>query len=122
MLVGEVWVGSGQSNMVFPVKNANDADKEIAAASFPEIRIFKVKLETASEPKQDVEGEWVACSPQTAGDISGVGYFFSRDLHQKLGGPIGFIQSAWAGPLLRPGRPTKSSTATPRCTRSSTLA
>ncbi|MEZ5364677.1 MAG: sialate O-acetylesterase [Bryobacterales bacterium] len=97
VLVGEVWVGSGQSNMVFPVKNANDADKEIAAASFPEIRIFKVKLETASEPKQDVEGEWVACSPQTAGDISGVGYFFSRDLHQKLGGPIGFIQSAWGG-------------------------
>jgi sialate O-acetylesterase len=97
VLVGEVWVGSGQSNMVFPVRNSENPEKEIAAADYPEIRLFKVKLETAAKPKDDVEGEWVVCSPKTAGEHSGVGYFFSRHLHEKTGKPIGFIQSAWGG-------------------------
>ncbi len=95
--VGEVWVASGQSNMVWPLQRSNDAEQEIAAAKFPQIRYFKVKLATADERRDDVEGEWLAVSPQTAAELSGVGYFFARHLHEKLGVPFGVIQSAWGG-------------------------
>ncbi len=95
--VGEVWIASGQSNMVWPVQRSNDAEKEIAAAKFPEIRYFKVKLVTADERRDDVEGEWLAVSPRTAAEFSGVGYFFARHLHEKLGVPFGIVQSAWGG-------------------------
>jgi sialate O-acetylesterase len=97
VLVGEVWVGSGQSNMVFPLRNADNAEKEIAAADFPDIRLFKVKLATSATPKDDVEGEWALCSPKTAEGFSAVGYFFARHLHEKAGKPFGVIQSAWGG-------------------------
>ncbi len=95
--VGEVWVASGQSNMVWPLQRSNDAEQEIAAAKFPEIRYFKVKLTTAEERRDDVEGEWLAVSPRTAAELSGVGYFFARRLHEKLGVPFGIVQSAWGG-------------------------
>ena len=95
--IGEVWAASGQSNMVWPLQRSNDAEQEIAAAKFPEIRYFKVKLATADERRDDVEGEWLAVSPQTAPEFSAVGYFFARHLHQKLGVPFGVIQSAWGG-------------------------
>lgn len=95
--VGEVWVASGQSNMVWPLSRSNDAEREIAAAEFPHIRYFKVKLTVADERRSDVEGRWLAVSPETAGEFSGVGYFFARHLHEKLGAPFGVIQSAWGG-------------------------
>ena len=60
--VGEVWIGSGQSNMVWPLERSRDAEKEIAAADFPKIRYFKVKLTVADERQDDVEGEWQAVS------------------------------------------------------------
>ncbi len=97
VFVGEVWVASGQSNMVWPLQRSNDAETEIAAADHPEIRYFKVALETADQPQTDVTGEWRVLSPETAGEFSGVGYFFARHLHSKLGFPIGIIQSAWGG-------------------------
>ena len=97
ILVGEVWVASGQSNMVWPLERSNDAEKEIADAKFPEIHYFKVKLTVADERRDDVEGEWLAVSPETAGAFSGVGYFFTRHLHEKLGVPFGIVQSAWGG-------------------------
>ena len=97
VLVGEVWVGSGQSNMQWTVQRSDDAEKEIAAADFPKIRIFQVKLETAPEPKEDVEGEWKICTPENIPEVSAVGYFFTRELHKKTGQPFGFIQSAWGG-------------------------
>lgn len=95
--VGEVWVASGQSNMVWPLERSNDAAKEIAAAKFPAIRYFKVKLTVADERRDDVEGEWLEVSPATAAEFSGVGYFFARHLHTKLGVPFGIVQSAWGG-------------------------
>ena len=95
--VGEVWVGSGQSNMVWPLQRSRDAEQEIAAAQHPGIRYFKVALNTSDTRLDDVEGEWSVVSPETAGEFSGVGYFFARHLHKQLGVPMGIIQSAWGG-------------------------
>ena len=95
--VGEVWVGSGQSNMVWPLERSRDAEQEIEAAEHPGIRYFKVTLDTSDTRLEDVEGQWQVVSPETAGGFSGVGYFFARHLHKQLGVPMGIIQSAWGG-------------------------
>jgi sialate O-acetylesterase len=95
--VGEVWVGSGQSNMVWPLERSRDAEQEIAAADYSGIRYFKVTLNTSDTRLEDVEGQWQVVSPETAGEFSGVGYFFARHLHKQLGVPMGIIQSAWGG-------------------------
>ncbi len=97
ILVGDVWVGSGQSNMVWPLQRSNNPEEEIAAANYPNIRYFKVELDTADERATDVKGEWRAVSPDTAGELSGVAYFFARHLHGKLNVPFGIVQSAWGG-------------------------
>lgn len=108
VLVGEVWVGSGQSNMVWPVERSNNADREIAAATDGKIRLFKVALDTAQEPKDDVEGEWMVCSPKTVPGFSAVGYFFARHLRGELDVPVGVIQSAWGGTPAQAWTPIES--------------
>ncbi len=97
VLVGEVWVASGQSNMVWPVRSSRDAEAEVAKAEFPRIRLFKVALKVADQPLEDVEGSWQKCSAQSVAHFSAVGYFFARHLHQKRGHPVGLIQTAWGG-------------------------
>ncbi len=97
VVVGEVWVGSGQSNMDWPVERSKNAEMEIAAANFPQVRLFKVARKRADEPMEDVEGEWRVSSPETVADFSAVAYFFGRHLHEKLGVPVGLIQSSWGG-------------------------
>jgi sialate O-acetylesterase len=97
VLVGEVWVGSGQSNMVWPVSRSTNSEKEIAAAKYPSIRFFQVKTAVAAAPAEDVTGSWKECAPENAGAFSGVGYFFARDLHVNKRVPVGFIQSAVGG-------------------------
>ncbi len=97
VLAGEVWVGSGQSNMAWPVSRSKDAGKELPAAEFPQIRLFKVKTVTSEYPLDEVEGEWTWCTPETVKEFSAVGYFFARHLREKLGVPVGIIQSAWGG-------------------------
>ena len=98
ILVGEVWICSGQSNMEWTVKQSDKAAEEAAAANFPLIRHFKVTRATASTPQEDLQGAWVVCTPETVVDFSAVGYFFGRHLHNKLGGsPIGLIGSNWGG-------------------------
>lgn len=97
VVVGDVWLCSGQSNMAFLLKNGNDADREIATADFPLIRQFKVPLVVAEKPADDVTGGWTPCSPATVGNFSAVAYFFARDLYQKLGVPIGIVNSSWGG-------------------------
>ena len=97
VLVGEVWIGSGQSNMEFAVNRAVKAEQEIAAANFPQIRMFTVKKKVSDTPLDDVEGSWQICSPDTVGRFSAVGYFFSRELHQRLHVPVGFIHTSWGG-------------------------
>ncbi|HEY0945058.1 MAG TPA: sialate O-acetylesterase [Opitutaceae bacterium] len=97
VLVGEVWLCSGQSNMEWPVSRAQNAKEEIATASFPLIRHFKVKRTVADAPQENVEGAWAVCSPETAAHFTAVGYFFARDLHRKLGVPVGLVNSSWGG-------------------------
>ena len=104
VLVGEVWVCSGQSNMEFrvwgppgDVYRANHADEEVAAANFPLIREFKVDRAVAAQPAGTARGAWVVCSPATAGAFSAVGYFFARDLFERLGVPVGIITAAYGG-------------------------
>jgi sialate O-acetylesterase len=103
VLVGEVWVCSGQSNMEMAVWNhnvfggVNNAEKEVAAANYPLMRLFIVKKAVAGKPQSDVQGQWVVASPATVGSFSAVGYFFGRDLHQALKFPVGLIDSSWGG-------------------------
>ncbi len=97
VLVGEVWVCSGQSNMQMSVRSSNDADREIAAADYPNIRLFSVKRTVAAEPQKDCEGQWSACTAETIPDFSAVAYFFGRYLHKELNIPIGLIHTSWGG-------------------------
>ena len=98
ILVGDVWIASGQSNMAWPVKASNDAKAEIQAADHPRIRLFTVPRRTALEPQHDVPGTgWHACSPETVGTFSAVAYYFGRELHRELGVPIGLVHTSWGG-------------------------
>jgi sialate O-acetylesterase len=98
ILVGDVWVASGQSNMEFAMTSLANAQTEIAAAQYPKIRIFLVKHEPADYPLENVESKgWAACTPETVADSSAVAYFFARNLQQKVGVPIGLIESSWGG-------------------------
>ena len=95
--VGEVWVCSGQSNMEWTVRAAQNPEAEIAAANFPLIRHFAVAKSPQKEPQDDCKGKWEVCSPQTAAGFTAVGYFFGRQLHEKLKVPVGLIHSSWGG-------------------------
>jgi len=97
VLVGEVWLGSGQSNMEFPLANAVNHDEEIAHAKFPLIHLFHVKKVVAEQPAGDVAGTWQVCSPETIRSFSAVEYFFGRDLFHDLHVPMGLIESDWGG-------------------------
>lgn len=97
ILIGEVWLCSGQSNMQMSVDNSADASQETAAAQYPEIRLFMVARTTALEPQSDCKGKWQVCGPGTVGGFSAAGYFFGRELHQQLNVPVGLIGSYWGG-------------------------
>jgi sialate O-acetylesterase len=97
VLVGEVWLGSGQSNMAMSVARSLNPEAEAAAANFPRIRFFKETSASAATPQQIGQGEWMLCSPQTVPSASAVLYFFGRELHQKLGAPVGLINSSVGG-------------------------
>jgi len=98
ILVGDVWVASGQSNMEFAMNSLANAQTEIAAAQNPKIRLFMVKHKPADYPLENVESKgWAACTPETVADSSAVAYFFARHLQQKLGVPIGLVESFWGG-------------------------
>ncbi len=97
ILVGEVWVCSGQSNMQWPVQRSADAEQEIAAADYPKIRLFSVTRTVADEPQEDCVAKWTSCSPQTVPEFSAVGYFFGRRLYKELDVPIGLIHTSWGG-------------------------
>ncbi|MBU6455869.1 MAG: sialate O-acetylesterase [Cyanobacteria bacterium REEB67] len=97
VLVGEVWLCSGQSNMEFPLARANDHAKEIAQANHDQLRLFKVERRLATAPAADVQGSWKVCNPAAAADFSAVGYFFGRALSQDLKTPVGLIESSWGG-------------------------
>jgi sialate O-acetylesterase len=97
VLVGEVWVASGQSNMEFALDGASNAAAEIAAADQPAIRHFNVTKALATSPREDVTGQWIPTTPETAATFSAVAHFFARELHARLHVPIGIIHASWGG-------------------------
>jgi sialate O-acetylesterase len=97
VLVGEVWVCSGQSNMEMTVNSSMNADAEKAAANHPKIRLYTVPKKQAAAPQTDVPSSWKVCSPATVGSFSAVGYFFGRDLAGAIDVPIGLIHTSWGG-------------------------
>ncbi len=100
VLVGEVWLCSGQSNMAMSVKGVADAEKEMAAADFPLIRMFFVQSFTETTPQEQCKGVWQACSPRTIPNFSAAAYFFGRELHQTLKVPVGLINSSVGGTAI----------------------
>ena len=95
--VGEVWLGSGQSNMEMKMKNGIDFDKETQTSDHPQIRFFTVGGKAASQPRSAVEGNWEVSSPETVGQFSAVSYHFAKALQQELDVPIGMIVSSVGG-------------------------
>ncbi len=98
VMVGEVWVCSGQSNMQWQVAQSQYAEREIAEATYPDIRLFTVERTTSINPQEDVQADaWEVCSPETVPTFSAVAYFFGRHLLEELQIPIGLIHSSWGG-------------------------
>lgn len=97
VLVGEVWLGSGQSNMAMTVNRAQNFEQEQAAANFPLIRQFKEESASATTPQSGGKGRWVLCAPDTVGTFSAALYFFGREIHQTLKVPVGLINSSVGG-------------------------
>lgn len=104
VLVGEVWICSGQSNMEMPIEGwgkINNYEQEIAAANYPEIRHIKIPNKISSLLQNDIpSGEWKICNPQNAGDFTAAGYFFAREIYNKLKVPVGLINTSWGGTMV----------------------
>ncbi|RLS53541.1 MAG: sialate O-acetylesterase [Planctomycetota bacterium] len=113
ILVGEVWAGSGQSNMQWNVAQSTQGGEEVKNANFPKIRLFIIPLISAGTPSDSVNARWVECSPQTVAGSSAVLYFFGREIHQKLDTPVGLITTAWGGTRIQPWIPPQGFTAIP---------
>lgn len=103
VLVGEVWICSGQSNMEWSVAQSLNPEDEVKAANFPNIRQIKVAHNPADKPAADLEGngqgEWQICSPETVARFTAVGYYFGRKLHQELNVPVGLVNTSWGGTI-----------------------
>lgn len=99
VLIGEVWVCSGQSNMEYTLEmlNTDEHRQAIAEADYPQIRLFNVPRVFSAVPLSDCKSQWRICTPETAKRFSAVGYYFGRQLHQKLNVPIGLINTSWGG-------------------------
>ncbi|MED5472090.1 MAG: sialate O-acetylesterase, partial [Verrucomicrobiota bacterium] len=103
VLVGEVWICSGQSNMEWAIRQSMNPKEEAAAANYPQIRLFNVPGHTVSPlPKDEGAGQWQVCEPNSANNFSAVGYFFGRRLHKDLKVPVGLIGSNWGGTRIEP--------------------
>lgn len=97
VVMGDVWICSGQSNMAFLVAGARNVKADIDAANYPNIRLFTVGRLPIDVPQTDTKGSWVPTTPRDAAAFSAVGYFFGREIHQKTGVPIGLIHTSWGG-------------------------
>ena len=118
VMVGEVWLCSGQSNMEMGISSAKDGAKEIAEANYPGIRLLKVVKKWSPEVQQDQGGVWKLCSPKTVaedgwGGFSAAAYYFGRELHKQLGVTVGLIDSSWGGTVIQTWTPPEGFAAVP---------
>lgn len=97
VVAGEVWLASGQSNMHWPVESGRQAAMEIATANLPGLRMFNAANTFATEPQSLVDGQWEVAKPETVGKFSAVAYAFARELHMRLGVPVGILHASWGG-------------------------
>jgi sialate O-acetylesterase len=113
VLVGEVWLGSGQSNMALTVNRALNFEQEKEAANLPQIRMFTVKSGAAKTAQTDCTGSWVVCSPEAVGAFSAALYFCGREIHKTLGAPVGLINSSVGGTPIESWISAEAQQATP---------
>jgi len=97
IMIGDVWICSGQSNMEMRVRHVNDSDNEVADALHSNLRLFQITNDLSPVPRDDCEGRWEVCRPSTIGDFAAAGYFFGRKIMRELDVPIGLINSSWGG-------------------------
>jgi sialate O-acetylesterase len=97
ILIGDVWICSGQSNMEWPMTRSFEPQKDIASAENDQIRLFTVPKLKSLKPVEDVKGQWVKCNSNTVRSFSAVGYYFGRDLQKSIGVPVGLIHTSWGG-------------------------
>ena len=102
ILIGEVWIGSGQSNMEWSMRASADPQKNIAEAKHPNLRLFHVLRAKKPAPAKDCTGDWKACTPKSVPNFSAVLYYFGRKLHKDLDVPVGLINSSWGGTRIEP--------------------
>ena len=105
VLVGEVWLCSGQSNMQLQLSSCENAVAEIEKANYPQIRLYNTPRVFAENPKEPIDAQWNICTSETVETFSGVAYYFGRKLHQDLGVPVGLLLSAWGGTRIEPWIP-----------------
>ena len=113
VLVGEVWLCSGQSNMGWALGNSDDADLETMTANHPDLRLISVPQIGTQKPQNDFKGQWESTTPEIAKQFSAVGYLFGRRLHLALGVPVGLIDNAWGGSACEAWIPRDRLNATP---------
>jgi sialate O-acetylesterase len=118
VMIGEVWLCSGQSNMEFGLGRANNAKEEIANANHPGIRLLMVQNRWTPQPQSDIEGTWKVCTPETVAEggwegFSAVAYFFGREINQKLGVPVGLIDADWGGTRIESWTPPEGFASVP---------
>ena len=113
VLVGEVWLCSGQSNMQWTVDRSKNSAEEIANAKWPLLRHLGVPRVASGYPRDDVNATWQICSPETAGGFSAVAYYFGRHLHRELNVPVGLINASWGGTKIEPWTPPAGFAAVP---------
>jgi sialate O-acetylesterase len=113
LLVGEVWVCSGQSNMSMTVAQSKDAEQEQRDADHPGIRLLTVPLLAATEPQEDFAGAWAACAPATVPRFSAVAYYFGREVHRQAKVPVGLIHCSWGGTVAEAWTPEEKVAAEP---------
>lgn len=106
ILIGEVWLCSGQSNMEWTVAISDKAKEEIASGDHPNIRHIKINHTPSDKPQSDVNSAgWEVCSPKTVGNFTAVGYYFAKNIQKELGVPVGLIGSNWGGTRIEPWTP-----------------
>jgi len=107
ILVGEVWIGSGQSNMEFELQGSVGGKEAVAAADLPNIRLYQIPHTKNWYPQKDVNASWKVCTPETAEKFSAVLFYFGKRLHDELKVPIGLIDASWGGTAIEPWTATR---------------